>query len=165
MIRRPPRSTLFPYTTLFRSHPARNSWNGRHEWGSRPSVFADALQQLLVRGPLLHGLPHFQNRLLGLKREGLPADPIDRVDLLLGVEKLVTPGPALGDVDGGEDPLVGEGTVEDDLAVSRSLEFLEDHVVHARAGLDQGGRENRDRASALHGARHAEKPAVDLQRA
>src|SRR2546421_9450946 len=25
MIRRPPRSTLFPYTTLFRSHPARFS--------------------------------------------------------------------------------------------------------------------------------------------
>src|SRR2546422_4879914 len=24
MIRRPPRSTLFPYTTLFRSHPARH---------------------------------------------------------------------------------------------------------------------------------------------
>src|SRR3712207_7135747 len=24
MIRRPPRSTLFPYTTLFRSHPARS---------------------------------------------------------------------------------------------------------------------------------------------
>src|SRR3989442_7443989 len=27
MIRRPPRSTLFPYTTLFRSHP------GPHRWG------------------------------------------------------------------------------------------------------------------------------------
>src|SRR2546426_4775918 len=25
MIRRPPRSTLFPYTTLFRSHPAENN--------------------------------------------------------------------------------------------------------------------------------------------
>src|SRR5260370_19394463 len=25
MIRRPPRSTLFPYTTLFRSHPDRDS--------------------------------------------------------------------------------------------------------------------------------------------
>src|SRR5437667_849178 len=24
MLRRPPRSTLFPYTTLFRSHPRRN---------------------------------------------------------------------------------------------------------------------------------------------
>src|SRR2546428_10017491 len=33
MIRRPPRSTLFPYTTLFRSHPIRaggDSHDGRH---------------------------------------------------------------------------------------------------------------------------------------
>src|SRR5215204_6975268 len=29
MIRRPPRSTLFPYTTLFRSDPCR-AWPGRH---------------------------------------------------------------------------------------------------------------------------------------
>src|SRR5256885_5530401 len=29
MIRRPPRSTLFPYTTLFRS-PALEEWMGRH---------------------------------------------------------------------------------------------------------------------------------------
>src|SRR2546430_13316153 len=28
MIRRPPRSTLFPYTTLFRSLSDRNSWHG-----------------------------------------------------------------------------------------------------------------------------------------
>src|SRR2546425_4035621 len=38
MIRRPPRSTLFPYTTLFRSQPARTSAASpvyRHEssWG------------------------------------------------------------------------------------------------------------------------------------
>src|SRR2546427_3501784 len=32
MIRRPPRSTLFPYTTLFRSHFAAAEWNGRHFW-------------------------------------------------------------------------------------------------------------------------------------
>src|SRR3712207_8255329 len=30
MIRRPPRSTLFPYTTLFRSAPAAHGW-GRSE--------------------------------------------------------------------------------------------------------------------------------------
>src|SRR2546422_11432254 len=29
MIRRPPRSTLFPYTTLFRSHPQRINSPGR----------------------------------------------------------------------------------------------------------------------------------------
>src|SRR5258708_22869299 len=32
MIRRPPRSTLFPYTTLFRSHPGRHAGgNGQHQ--------------------------------------------------------------------------------------------------------------------------------------
>src|SRR6266487_4868240 len=30
MIRRPPRSTLFPYTTLFRSPPGRRPGPGRH---------------------------------------------------------------------------------------------------------------------------------------
>src|SRR5256885_15799724 len=34
MIRRPPRSTLFPYTTLFRSHPALEGLRGRRA-GSR----------------------------------------------------------------------------------------------------------------------------------
>src|SRR2546426_8169887 len=44
MIRRPPRSTLFPYTTLFRSQPRAGlssprrtrSRRGRHSWGGSP---------------------------------------------------------------------------------------------------------------------------------
>src|SRR2546425_9479605 len=40
MIRRPPRSTLFPYTTLFRSQPAacfrqRRHWIHRVQWAIR----------------------------------------------------------------------------------------------------------------------------------
>src|SRR2546426_5657623 len=35
MIRRPPRSTLFPYTALFRSHPRRRETRGRGPAGSR----------------------------------------------------------------------------------------------------------------------------------
>src|SRR5947209_17608648 len=31
MIRRPPTSTLFPYTTLFRSHRLRARWSWRHD--------------------------------------------------------------------------------------------------------------------------------------
>src|SRR3712207_7469017 len=31
MIRRPPRSTLFPYTTLFRSHPQRHRPRGEED--------------------------------------------------------------------------------------------------------------------------------------
>src|SRR5256885_7983103 len=47
MIRRPPRSTLFPYTTLFRSprgglcHPGARCADGRHV-GGRPSCLRDA---------------------------------------------------------------------------------------------------------------------------
>src|SRR3712207_8639131 len=36
MIRRPPRSTLFPYTTLFRSHSTR--YRTTHLWGSQWSA-------------------------------------------------------------------------------------------------------------------------------
>src|SRR2546429_5612883 len=36
MIRRPPRSTLFPYTTLFRSLPRRRSRSSRHHPAPRP---------------------------------------------------------------------------------------------------------------------------------
>src|SRR2546427_13160652 len=42
MIRRPPRSTLFPYTTLFRSHP-----HGDHVAG--PAV-AEVRRQLVAEG-------------------------------------------------------------------------------------------------------------------
>src|SRR2546426_3948336 len=36
MIRRPPRSTLFPYTTLFRSLPAHCFLSPGRPWDSRP---------------------------------------------------------------------------------------------------------------------------------
>src|SRR2546430_17253832 len=49
MIRRPPRSTLFPYTTLFRSRSPRGElgWRGR-----RPEGVAGVAQ---VRGETPHG--------------------------------------------------------------------------------------------------------------
>src|SRR5260370_18031863 len=36
MIRRPPRSTLFPYTTLFRSVCSSSAWTGSRRAESRP---------------------------------------------------------------------------------------------------------------------------------
>src|SRR3712207_7814980 len=53
MIRRPPRSTLFPYTTLFRSTPPWRSRSGAHE--------VDAPLALLQP----HGPPHPLLRLHG----------------------------------------------------------------------------------------------------
>src|SRR2546422_7547567 len=45
MIRRPPRSTLFPYTTLFRSHHGRD----RAHHGARPRARAAAARRVLLR--------------------------------------------------------------------------------------------------------------------
>src|SRR5437899_6662490 len=50
MIRRPPRSTLFPYTTLFRSRVARNLVDPSAERGARAvalAVFQDTEEYLL----------------------------------------------------------------------------------------------------------------------
>src|SRR2546423_5629879 len=46
MIRRPPRSTLFPYTTLFRSSPTRP-----HRWPARDDRPARPGRRRRVRGP------------------------------------------------------------------------------------------------------------------
>src|SRR2546427_3039705 len=40
MIRRPPRSTLFPYTTLFRSHLAARFDAGQELWRSHPGALS-----------------------------------------------------------------------------------------------------------------------------
>src|SRR2546430_7340506 len=46
MIRRPPRSTLFPYTTLFRSHSVRSGRESRFQFDPRP---LNDLQEYLGR--------------------------------------------------------------------------------------------------------------------
>src|SRR2546426_12624838 len=43
MIRRPPRSTLFPYTTLFRSTDSAGAATARHLWGRLRSQYVLAL--------------------------------------------------------------------------------------------------------------------------
>src|SRR2546425_4423899 len=45
MIRRPPRSTLFPYTTLFRSQVELSSFGSLHNADHLPHGFADATEE------------------------------------------------------------------------------------------------------------------------
>src|SRR5256886_12739824 len=81
MIRRPPRSTLFPYTTLFRSHRwAGAELNARHlpEWHLRAVTAAD--QQPADRGgviPEVTGIAHLHGVALAAlhgRRDLLPAE-------------------------------------------------------------------------------------------
>src|SRR3712207_7979409 len=51
MIRRPPRSTLFPYTTLFRSEERARRKGARGAQGSR----GGGTHQLLLVGGIVHG--------------------------------------------------------------------------------------------------------------
>src|SRR5688572_32232593 len=64
MIRRPPRSTLFPYTTLFRSEPSGH--------------VAEGLEHAVhVRG--VKGMAHAQTRGLAARRFEMVGDVDDRV--------------------------------------------------------------------------------------
>src|SRR3712207_7216913 len=55
MIRRPPRSTLFPYTTLFRSHGAGRAAAARAQLGALRGPHRAVLHQRRGRGERRHG--------------------------------------------------------------------------------------------------------------
>src|SRR2546422_8151745 len=59
MIRRPPRSTLFPYTTLFRSRRVHQS---RAEVGNHPAQEIDGRQVAAVQLGDIRGGPHAVQR-------------------------------------------------------------------------------------------------------
>ena len=72
--------------------------------------------------------------------------------------------PRLVEQDRRVDALLGHAAVEVDLAVAGALELLVDHLVHAAAGLDQRGADDRQRAAFLDVARRAEEALRALQR-
>src|SRR5258705_10888379 len=71
MIRRPPRSTLFPYTTLFRSMPTRGKRSASEQAGGRRS--ATTRPEILTRSEEhtseLQSLRHLVCRLLLEKKK------------------------------------------------------------------------------------------------
>src|SRR3712207_8912891 len=64
MIRRPPRSTLFPYTTLFRSRPAHPTIAELREVTQPPSVRTRAGAEHWVAAVYLRGLSPYLTRVL-----------------------------------------------------------------------------------------------------
>jgi len=60
------------------------------------------------------------------------------------------------DVDSREDTLVHQAAIEVDFHVAGALEFLEDHVVHAAAGVNEGRGNDCERATLLDVSRGGE---------
>ena len=77
--------------------------------------------------------------------------------VVLVEQQLLAAGAGAEDVDGREDALLGQLAVEVQLHVAGALELLVDDVVHARAGVDQAGGDDRQAAAVLDVARGAEE--------
>src|SRR3712207_8011949 len=66
MIRRPPRSTLFPYTTLFRSPTRTLEWVKERNWFFRLSRYQEFLRRHIEAHPEFVGPESRRNEILGL---------------------------------------------------------------------------------------------------
>src|SRR2546426_6140823 len=72
MIRRPPRSTLFPYTTLFRSTPSPPRWCRPRSWERRPPTIWPGATEPVALQP--HDGDEQQDDQEELERQGLDGD-------------------------------------------------------------------------------------------
>ena len=122
----------------------------------------------------------FEEVRVGLRLTQLAEQELDRIDRshrienspqdihflenIRGNQQLLLPRARSGDVHRREGALVGDLAVEDDFRIARALELFENDFVHARAGIDQGGRDDGQRPAFLDIARRAEKPLRPLQR-
>src|SRR6266516_2984828 len=124
----------------------------------------DHPQELGVGLAGAHPVDHHLQRLGGLQRAEDAAELPGDHQLLLAEQQLFLAGRGAVDVEGGEDAALGEFAVQAHLHVAGALELLEDHLVHARAGVDQCGCEDRQRAALLQVASRAEEALGRVQR-
>src|SRR5256885_9827272 len=82
MLRRPPRSTLFPYTTLFRSNPGRGIRDPNVENLARPHLVVERPHQFVNRRQRIPDMHPVQVDVVGVQAaeaalQGLNTDYID----------------------------------------------------------------------------------------
>src|SRR3989442_11479208 len=95
MIRRPPRSTLFPYTTLFRSHPPRPGPLHRRPREDRPRGDRERRLRSEEHTSELQSRPHLVCRLL-LEKKISQVAKLGRSSPAASWAAILTIGPILG---------------------------------------------------------------------
>ena len=120
-------------------------------------------QELGVRLGLLEPLEH--NFHLLSRREGIQdaAHDPDTAEIVFRNQQLFLARSGALQVDSREQTLVAQAAIEMDFAVAGAFELFENHVVHARAGIDQRSRNDRQRAAFFDVARRAEETLRSLQ--
>src|SRR5918998_2129747 len=136
----------------------------------KTSVFGpspDALQlaeELGVGAGLLELLDEKLYLLRGVEGVQDAANLPDPLGLRRLHQQLLLAGARVLDVYRRVDPAVRQLPIEPQLHVARSLELLEDDLIHPAAGLDQRGRQYRQRPAVLDVARRAEELFGRVQR-
>src|ERR1700675_3448746 len=154
----------------------RSDWLARYVARRSRAPYLRRWALLIALGELIHlvqevliGLGELElveqelHRLDGVELgQRLPKQP-DLLQLVLLEEELFLAGAGLLDIDRGEDALVHEAPVEVHLHVTGALELLEDHVVHPRARVDEGGGHDGERAALLDVPRRGKEAARALE--
>src|SRR3569623_441963 len=96
--------------------------------------FLEPCEEGVVTGRVLNPLDQPLHARLRRHLLQPPAEREDRIDLVRAKQHVLAPSSARRHIDRGENALFRKPPSELDLAVARSLELLEDHVVHSRAG-------------------------------
>src|SRR5579875_2869526 len=162
------RTALAAYSTARLASPERTliaqSTSCRRLPVLAESGLLDLQEELGVAARLAHLLHEKLKCLLRLQRVQHAAQLPDDLELFRREQDLLLAGAGRVHVDSGEQPLVGEFAAQPQLHVAGALELLEDDLVHPGAGLDQRGREDRQRAAVLDVARRAEEPLRRVER-
>ena len=88
---------------------------------------------------------------------------VDSLEFLRVIKQVFTPRAGAQDVNGRKDAFFHQAAVEVELHVSGAFEFLENELVHAALGIDEGGGEDGEAAVILGVAGGAEKPFRHLR--
>src|SRR5690606_33643603 len=161
LVRRGPQTTTSASTGPVRSGAPGDADVQAAPRSARPE--SELLEELVVVRVATQALDQGLHGLDRLHVEEHAAQLLHLVVLALGEELLLLARARLRDVDRGEDALLGQVAVEGDLAVTGALELLEDHLVHAAAGVDERGADDGERAGLLGGAGGAEEALGTLE--
>src|SRR3712207_4913461 len=155
MIRRPPRSTLFPYTTLFRSVAERVTRGGLLEADDRDDLArTHALALLALVGVHLVDLADPLLAVLGAVEHRGPGGELARVDpdvgqlaeVLVGLDLEGQAGERLGLVGPADDlALAVQRRADDGVDVERAGQVVDDRVEQRLDALVLEGRAGEDR--------------------
>lgn len=97
------------------------------------------MEELLVVASLLQAASQEFHGLGGGERVQYLTEYPGALEIILGDEELFLTGAGTLNVDGREDALVNELSIQDDFHVAGSLEFFEDYFIHAGARVDERG--------------------------